>query len=76
MGAPVYGKVEKGVPIPTPRQCNKKYPYDQMEPGDSFLVPEDEGQSAYVACRTWGKDAGMEWTRRKTAAGWRIWRTK
>lgn len=72
----VYGVVEKDIPIPAPRQINKRYPYDNMEPGDSFLVPADEGHSAYIACKTWGKDAGMEWARRKVAAGVRIWRTK
>lgn len=35
-------KIEKGVPIP-PRKIQSKYPWDQMDIGDSFFVPSTSG---------------------------------
>jgi len=34
-------KVEKNIPIPHTKRENavNKYPFDQLEPGDSFLMP-------------------------------------
>lgn len=37
-------KIEKSVPIP-PRSRASKYPFEQMEKGDSFVIPAADNKS-------------------------------
>lgn len=69
-------KIEKGVPVP-PRRTRKgisKYPFRQMEVGDSFLMPD------YTVVRAWGilgpyaKRLGQKYTVRTVEGGARVWR--
>jgi hypothetical protein len=67
--------VEKGLPVPGPTMpC--KYPWDQMEVGDSFFVEGGSvttlGASAYSAA----KRLGWKFTTRTVPGGARSWRIK
>lgn len=68
--------IEKSVPIPT---CygSRKYPFDQMKPGDSFLingtVSPDTIRQASVS---FGRTHDQKFSVRKTPEGHRCWRIK
>ncbi|MFA4836354.1 MAG: hypothetical protein WC749_09830 [Dehalococcoidia bacterium] len=62
--------IEKDVPIPRPCGRTKKYPYEEMEVGDSFFVPEKLGSIAHVSKRLYPKKFSM----RFVDGGTRIWR--
>jgi len=64
-------KVEKGKPIPG------KYPFDEMEVGDSFLIPEGVKRHtvAVAALRYWRK-TGKKFTTRKVPEGYCCWRVQ
>lgn len=64
--------VEKDVPVP---EARKRYPYREMEVGDSFFV---EGGGIQNVCNQnyrMGKKLGMSFIARKEAEGVRVWRT-
>lgn len=77
-------QIEKGVPVPTLNAVRRRYPFAQMEVGDSFLVRAD-GQKArrarygtvkkcaYVFTERHG--AGRVFTVRQVDDGVRVWRT-
>lgn len=78
-------KIEKGVPMPvfpdgrTRRYETKaggEYPFPQMEVGDSFVVPIDRKGAVGVACNSYKKKHGKQFTTRKTEDGnfVRVWR--
>ena len=63
-------KVESNIPIPG------KYPFAQMQVGDSFLVPQDvKRQTVNVAALRYGRTSGKRFTVRMTPEGYRCWRT-
>jgi len=70
--------VEKGVPIP--RRKNRKYPWQEMEKGDSFLVPcaiseIKHMESSVTSCRHHAqKVTGFKFVIRRTNRGIRVWR--
>ena len=64
-------KIDKNIPLP------KKYPFAQMEVGDSFAVPPKVKRSAVtVAAKRYGVEHGMKFTVRqmpdKTFRCWRL----
>jgi hypothetical protein len=64
-------EVEREVPLPKLRH---KYPYEQMEVGESFFVP---GMSLQVLCNSnyWaGKKYGRKFIARCEKGGIRVWR--
>ena len=63
-------EIEKATVIPTTK---KKYPWNDMEVGDSFFVPEADGKGASPAHR---RRYGEEHVTRQVEGGIRIWRTK
>jgi hypothetical protein len=67
-------KIEKGVPIAGPYSWsgNKKYPWEEMEVGDSFLFPEYL-ESPYTQAVSASKN-GREFVVRSTREGFRCWR--
>jgi hypothetical protein len=68
-------KIEKGIPIP-PRRCGRKprYPFGQMEIGDSVIV---EIISGARAATTYGRRHGKKFQSEKQADGkYRVWRVK
>lgn len=68
--------IEKNIPAPDSRS---KYPFPQMEVGDSFFVPGNEivGSRVSVAMNYYKKkNPKKSFISRKSADGMRIWRTK
>jgi hypothetical protein len=57
--------------VPLPIHGNSKYPWHQMEVGDSFLIARCAVQPPINILRK-----GWKFTRRETEEGWRIWRVK
>lgn len=65
--------IEKGVPYE--QHTSHKYPFAQMEPGDSFLVPQGVSQNrASAAAVNYGKRTGKVFRTKKTVEGVRVWR--
>jgi hypothetical protein len=64
--------VDKNIPIPE-RKCKaiRKYPINEMEIGDSFLVSTE---NEYKAASTSMRKAGFKPLVRKDGVGYRIWR--
>lgn len=71
--------VEKDVPIPKRGAILKKptrYPFDQMDIGDSF-VAEDHTQQQAKHIHTYAERCGIKTTSRRIAEkSWRVWRIK
>lgn len=68
-------KIDKNVPIPQ-TTVRRKYPFDMMEAGDSFLLPPDMDYiKTRGAAQNWGKvNGGKKFAVRKTVDGYRCWR--
>jgi hypothetical protein len=65
-------KIEKGIEMP------KRYPYDDMEVGDSFVVPDEVTRTSISASAyIYGKRYGKKFSVRKDATKvLRVWRIK
>jgi len=69
-------KVDRQIPIPDygrkpgPR---RKYPWLEMEVGDSFLMPKGRTPGSQVHCAS--KRYDRTFMSRKTSKGYRVWRT-
>lgn len=64
--------IEKDVPVPEVRRgAQRKYPFPDMEVGDSICV--GERRAAYAA-HEWGRKHGKKFAQRKNGDGLRIWR--
>ncbi len=82
-------EIEKGVPIPAARPAGKggrdsKYPFRELETGDSFVVPIN-GDAAearrlrvnlMTRCNKYGKSMGRRFTTRLVPEGVRVWRVE
>jgi len=72
-------KLEKDIPIPA-KQTRKRpsiYPFNNMEIGESFLVPLNKLKAARIAVGTY-KRRHPDWgyASRTLPEGFRIWRIK
>jgi hypothetical protein len=70
-------QIEKGVPIPPRRGGGESiYPFDAMEVGDSFLVPNGtkSTKALHSAAQTAKKRLGRSFAVRAVANGTRVWR--
>lgn len=70
-------KIEKGIPVGVVSTKNK-YPFDQMEVGDSFYVKGDQKKKVAVGVAvTYYKKfhANKKFTCRTSSEGIRVWRT-
>lgn len=68
-------QIERGVAMPTTRS---KYPFDDMEPGDSILFREKaQANSARISSMRFVRVHQPKWrfVMRKVEDGWRLWRT-
>lgn len=72
-------QIEKGVPIPSSRAVSMRYPFPDMEVGDSFVVPFSAGQDGRLrsaACayqrRRGGKFTVRRFTREGVVRCWRV----
>ena len=61
-------EIEKGIPIQPSHKS--KFPFGQMEVGDSFLCEMTPRAASYA----YGKAHGMKFTTHKTPEGFRCWR--
>lgn len=71
-------KIEKGIPIPETRGrgCRSIYPWDELSVGDSFLLNKGSRQNSHsVTSYQSGKRSPKKFIYRKTADGYRVWRT-
>lgn len=64
--------IEKGVPPPTRLKYNR-YPWKNMEIGDSFLIPLGQ-KNKLPGLYTSAKNAGIVITVKRTPQGHRVWR--
>lgn len=72
-------KIEKNVEIPGGAGSvgvRNRYPFPDMEVGDSFFVPGEQGSKAGPAAHTWGRVHGRKFMTQKEGDGVRIWRIK
>ena len=67
-------KIEKGIPV----KKRHRWPFREMEIGDSFLIPEGSRNSAAVAASKYRARSGYKFMFciRKTECGYRCWRTE
>lgn len=66
-------QIEKGLTMPVIRE-RRRYPYREMEVGDSFWVSEVGLQVMMNTNYRWGKKLGMRFIAREEGGGVRIWR--
>lgn len=67
-------KIEKNVPMPNGlRTRGSRYPFPQMEVGDSFFAQGSRGTIASAA-HTYGKKHGFRFSSRTEGDGVRVWR--
>jgi hypothetical protein len=70
-------KIEKGIPIPKQRRGRRStFPFDEMQPGDSFFVPvKDAKDKARVMSKVgmYGRKTGAKLSTRTVTGGLRIW---
>lgn len=70
-------QIEKNIPIPGVAARNTKYPFLQLEVGDSFFVPCAEEQKKSFRGRLAGrvvKIKDRKFTVRSVDGGMRVWR--
>lgn len=71
--------IEKAVPLPETHRPvrTSKYPFSQMEVGDSFLAEDIKATTMYSSVARYIKASGntKKFTVRSTEAGVRVWRT-
>ena len=67
-------EIEKFVPIPDGYSKKKKYPFAEMEVGDSILFAEHEMKAARSCSHAFGVRHSMKFTTRLVDGGMRIWR--
>lgn len=68
-------KITKSVPIPTNAPGRKsKYPFMDMDVGDSFLVSGTCGKNLRAAATFTSSKYGLKFTVRKVPGGHRCWR--
>ena len=72
-------KIEKGIPFPrytkNGRSTNRKYPWEEMEVGDSFFTEKKVGTMASAAGHA-GERLGMKFATKSENNGTRVWRIK
>lgn len=65
-------KIEKDIPLPEPKR--RKYPWHEMEVGDSFIFPHKHGQQyASVMSR---RHSPKKYAARMVGGKYRIWRVE
>lgn len=65
-------KIERNIPIH--RHRHTKFPFAEMEIGDSFLLPDATSTNAATPAYKWAKANGWKFTARKLEKGVRVWR--
>lgn len=68
-------KIDKNVPLPK-MQSHAKYPFMNMDIGESFFVNKDIVTEVRNAAHMIGKRKGLKFTVRKISEGYRCWRVE
>jgi hypothetical protein len=69
-------EIEKGVEMPPDKRKTSKYPFEKMEVGDSFFVPEKTAISLQSTCSLYKQKTGYKFILREVDGGVRIWRSE
>lgn len=64
-------KVEKGIPVAAGKG---KYPFREMEVGDSFALPSGAASRVRIAAAHWGKVNSQKFTVKGDGDAHRCWR--
>lgn len=72
-GGPQF-KIERGIPVPSARGALIKYPWAEMEVGDSLFFPAGNHPSVSAISGQWATRHGRKFTTRKVDGGVRVWR--
>lgn len=71
-------QVEPGVKVPTIKRCRKrggsKYPFFEMNVGDSFVVPTQQAAGVRRAAHYFSEREGWRFITRTVPEGLRVWR--
>lgn len=71
-------QVVSNVPLPKKELLNRpgrvKYPFSQMKPGQSFLVPTEEAERVLNALRIYRRRSGEDFVWKRAEDGMRIWK--
>ena len=67
-------KIEKGIEIPESGSGVPKYPWKEMEVGDSFFVKNVPYNTLHSSTSYAGSRYHMKFSARKVEGGYRIWR--
>jgi hypothetical protein len=68
-------KIEKGIPVTDQRRGNhRKYPWDEMEVGDSFFVPGKSPNTISSSANYQSKTRGWRFKVASLEGGVRVWR--
>ena len=72
-------EIEKGVPLVSWKSCGIKYPFNDMEIGDSFFIPCDEGNERETRRRItiavdYRRIEQKKYSVRQVSGGIRCWR--
>lgn len=71
---PVEYTIDKGVPI---KVSSSKYPLEELEVGDSFVIPKEQRRSVATRMTLVKNATGREFTSRTVSdTEVRVWRTK
>ena len=72
MEGSVTAKIDKRVPLPLARLG--KYPWREMQVGDSFLVEREDQRAMGAKASTAGRRLGRKFATRVVEGGIRVWR--
>lgn len=68
-------QIDKDIPMPPPRGRHTKYPFRDMEVGDSIAVAAEERDRIVSAASYFGKrNAAFRFTVRRHNGAYRLWR--
>lgn len=70
-------KISKMVPLPNESGSGEgvaRYPFEEMEIGDSFFVSHSLGESVKAAYCSYGKRHNKKFVSRRVGNGRRVWR--
>ena len=67
-------KIDKGIPPPPERRRRNKYPFRDLDPGDSFFVPDTAAKTMGSSVSHARKRYGIRLVTRTENGGVRVWR--
>lgn len=68
--------IEDNIPPPVPTKGRPQlYPYDRLEVGQSFFVPNGDYRTISTCARRWGRSNNRSFVARTINGGVRLWRT-